>query len=162
MTLTFQGYDLCNITVGLVLLSYLQIGAHVLVVIILRYVLEETAQHVHVDNRDNTGRSAFMKACETGRREVVDYLLGKSASVNVKDLRHRTPLHVACENGHEDIVKILLDREANLDIQDCYTGAELCFLIRGKDKSEYPSQFQLLFDLPGCCQSWNFFRFQVL
>ena len=143
MTLIFQGYDLCNITVGFVLLSYLQIRAHILVVFILRYVLEETTQHVHVDNRDNTGRSAFMKACETRRREVVDYLLGKGASVNVEDLHHRTPLHVACENGHEDIVKILLDREANLDIQDCYTGAELCFLIRGKDKGEYPSQFQL-------------------
>ena len=102
-----------------------------------RYVLEETTQHVHVDNRDNTGRSAFMKACETGRREVVDYLLAKGASVNVEDLRHRTPLHVASENGHEDIVKILLDREASLDVQDCYTGAELCFLISCKDKGKY-------------------------
>ena len=118
-----------------------------------RYVLEETTQHVHVDNRDNTGRSAFMKACETGRREVVDYLLAKGASVNVEDLRHRTPLHVASENGHEDIVKILLDREANLDIQDCYTGAELCFLIRGKDKGKYPVSTVKLKNVyhPGCC-----------
>ena len=87
-----------------------------------------------MDNRDNTGRSAFMKACETGRRDLVDYLLTKDASVNVEDLRHRTPLHVACENGHVDIVKLLLTKEASLDVQDCYTGAELCFLIRGKDK----------------------------
>ena len=114
---------------------------HMLIVYTLiccRYVLEETTQYVQVDCRDNAGRSAFMKACETGRREVVDYLLAKGASVNVEDLCHRTPLHVACENGHEDIVKILLDREANLDVQDCYTGAELCFLIRGKDKGKYP------------------------
>ena len=106
---------------------------------------------MHVDNRDNTGRSAFMKACETGRKEVVDYLLAKGASVNVEDLRHRTPLHVACENGHEDIVKILLDREASLDIQDCYTGAELCFLIRGKDKGELIIFNFDMFCPPGYC-----------
>ena len=98
-----------------------------------------------MDNRDNTGRSAFMKACETGRREVVDYLLAKGASVNVEDLRHRTPLHVASENGHQDIVTILLDREAELDVQDCYTGAELCFLIRGKDKGKYPASTVIFF-----------------
>ena len=91
---------------------------------------------MHVDSRDNTGRSAFMKACETGRSNVMDYLFSKGASVNVEDLRRRTPLHVACENGHEDIVKKLLKRGAQLDVQDSYTGAELCFLIRGKDKGK--------------------------
>jgi len=64
----------------------------------------------------------------------MEYLFSKGASVNVEDLRRRTPLHVACENGHEDIVIKLLSRNARLDVQDCYTGAELCFLIRGKDK----------------------------
>ena len=101
-----------------------------------RYVLEEMTMPLHVDSRDNTGRSALMKACETGRRELLDYLLSKGSMVNVEDLRRRTPLHVACENGHEDIVSILLNEGAKLDVQDCYTGAELCFLIRGKDKGK--------------------------
>ena len=91
---------------------------------------------MHVDSRDSTGRSALMKACETGRTGVMDYLFSKGASVNVEDLRRRTPLHVACESGHKDIVKKLLDRHAQINVQDCYTGAELCFLIRGKDKGK--------------------------
>ena len=98
--------------------------------------MEETNKHIHTDSRDNTGRSALMKACETGRREVVDYLLSKGASVDVQDLRRRSPLHVACENGHVDIVKVLIEHKADLNVQDYYTGAELCFLIRGKDKGE--------------------------
>ena len=64
------------------------------------------------------------------------FTLLKGASISVGDRRHRTRVHVACENGHEDIVKILLDREVNLDVQRYYTGADLCFLITGKDKGE--------------------------
>ena len=56
--------------------------------------------------------------------------------MNTNDLQHRTPLHMACENGHEDIVKILLDMKADVNVQDRYTGSELCFLIRGKDRGE--------------------------
>ena len=87
-----------------------------------------------VDMRDNTGRSALMKACETGRMEIVQYLLTKGAIITIEDLRRRTPLHVAAENGHADIARLLIDKGGKLNAQDCYTGAELCFLIRGKDK----------------------------
>ena len=118
------------------LVRYTLLGQKATIVLFLRYVLEEVSQSIHVDMRDNTGRSAFMKACETGRKDAVDYLLGKGASVNVEDLRRRTPLHVACENGHEDIVALLIEKGAELDVQDCYTGAELCFLIRGKDNGK--------------------------
>ena len=90
-----------------------------------------------VDMRDNTGRSGLMKASEAGKQDVVIYFLDKGATVNVEDLRKRTPLHVACENGHVAIVKLLLDNGANMNVQDCYTGAELCFLIRGKDQGGY-------------------------
>ena len=108
-----------------------------LLYVVFRYVLEDVAnQNVHVDQRDSTGRSALMKACETGRKDVVDYLLTRGAVVNVDDLRRRTPLHLACEGGYLEIVRILLDKGAAIDKQDCYTGAELCFLIRGKDKGK--------------------------
>ena len=120
---------------------------NVCILICYRYVLEETTQHVHVDSRDNDGHSALMRACETGMREVVNYLLDKGAPVNVKDLCHRTPLHVACGNGHKDIVKILLIREANLDIQDYYTGCDLWYLVQGKDRGEYPLSVVILFIL---------------
>ena len=87
--------------------------------------------------RDNTGRSALMKACETGRMEILQYLLTKGAIVTIEDLRRRTTLHVASENGHLEIVCLLLEKGVNINAQDCYTGAELCFLIRGKDKGTY-------------------------
>ena len=84
--------------------------------------------------RDNSGRSALMKAAETGQIEILHYLLSRGAISTTEDLRRRTTLHVACENGHFDIATVLLDLGVNINAQDCYTGAELCFLIRGKDK----------------------------
>lgn len=101
-----------------------------------RYIFEDSKRYMDVDMRDNTGRSGLMKAAENGRIEIVHYLLTKGAIVNTEDLRRRTPLHVSCENGHFDIARVLLDNGANINAQDCYTGAELCFLIRGKDKGK--------------------------
>ena len=74
--------------------------------------------------------------CIHERRQIIVFMLDRGAIVNVEDLRRRTPLHVACENGHLAIVHFLLEQGANINVQDCYTGAELCFLIRGKDKGE--------------------------
>ena len=48
-------------------------------------------------------------------------------------------LHMASENGQLEIVQAVLEKYADhveqmINAHDCYTGAELCFLIRGKDK----------------------------
>jgi hypothetical protein len=58
----------------------------------------------------------------------------------LQDQRNRTPLHVAAENGHAKVVELLLKHHAEINVHDKYTGAELCFLIRGKDKGEGPGR----------------------
>ena len=103
---------------------------HFLLSLSLRFYLEVSKVYMDVDMRDNTGRSALMKACETGRIEIFQYLLTKGAIVTIEDLRRRTPLHVASENGHLDIAIALLDNKAKINDQDCYTGRGYCFIMR--------------------------------
>ena len=104
--------------------------------LLIKYILEDSARYVDVDSRDNTGRSALMKACETGRMDIFQYTCSRGASISTTDLRKRTALHLAAENGHLEIARVLLTKEADVNAQDCYTGAELCFLIRGKAKGQ--------------------------
>ncbi len=53
-----------------------------------RFVLEESNLPVlmHVDTRDNTGRSALMKACESGHLNIVEYMVSRGANVSVQVL----------------------------------------------------------------------------
>ncbi|EGZ18603.1 hypothetical protein PHYSODRAFT_504685 [Phytophthora sojae] len=47
--------------------------------------------------------------------EVVDILLGKGASVELKTEDGRTALHIAAEEGRADVIGLLLRRGANVD-----------------------------------------------
>jgi ankyrin repeat protein len=59
--------------------------------------------------------SALHRACELGRKDVVEYLLEKGANKEVKNYAGDTPLHIACKEGKYDIVKLLLDRGADIE-----------------------------------------------
>ena len=61
----------------------------------------------------------FAWACEFGRTEVVDFLLGKGASVHDKLPHHgQTGLHWAAWEGHSGTVQLLLGRGARVDARD--------------------------------------------
>jgi ankyrin repeat protein len=61
------------------------------------------------------GKTALLIACERGRKEVIELLLGCGADVNLADVETlATPLLWACSRGNEDMVGLLCDRGANI------------------------------------------------
>jgi len=61
----------------------------------------------------------FSWACEYGRTEVVDFLLGHGLDVGARLRPHQqTGLHWAAFGGHDRTVGVLLDRQAPLDARD--------------------------------------------
>jgi ankyrin repeat protein len=70
-------------------------------------------------------RDGFGWACEFGRTEVVEFLLGKGIDVAAKSLRNhgQTGLHWAASGGRVDTVQLLLTRHAPVDATDESFGA---------------------------------------
>ena len=46
------------------------------------------------------------RACNFGKKKIVQILLERGASANEKNVAGSTPLHLACEYGDGDIVKV--------------------------------------------------------
>lgn len=61
------------------------------------------------------GRNPIHFAADYGQREVIDYLIGKGADMNLPDKHGITPLLAAIYEGHTDCVKLLLSKGANKD-----------------------------------------------
>jgi len=88
-----------------------------------------------IDESDGMGYSALHFAAQRGGQVMVQLLLDKGASANVKTLTSSpancghhaelTPLDLAVLNGHQAIVQLLLDRGAdvNLHANDAYEKA---------------------------------------
>jgi ankyrin repeat protein len=75
--------------------------------------------------------SGFMWACEYGRFQVVQFLLGKGIRINAQP-HGETGLHWAAYGGHADIVQLLLKRKAPLDIKDKrFGGTPLRWALEG-------------------------------
>jgi ankyrin repeat protein len=61
----------------------------------------------------------FAWACEFGHKDVVDFLLSRGMSVEVKVKHHgQTGLHWAAYGGHLPLVKLLLDHGASVHVKD--------------------------------------------
>ncbi|XP_014224271.1 ankyrin-1-like [Trichogramma pretiosum] len=71
---------------------------------ILKYFLEindEIQQTVHVNAQDKEGNTPLHLALRIGRKEVIEYLLGRGADPNLANDKGFTPLHTIC-NHWED------------------------------------------------------------
>lgn len=62
------------------------------------------------------GSNAMTAAVQTGRFDMVDYLLQRGASINTPDRNNGTPLYHAVVASHSNIAKQLLDRNADPNI----------------------------------------------
>ena len=69
--------------------------------------------------KDRSGWTAFMLACNNGQREVVELLLDHSKRTidfNAKSDFGWTAIMLACRYGRKDVVKLLLEHsEGNID-----------------------------------------------
>jgi ankyrin repeat protein len=64
------------------------------------------------------GLSPLHLAVLHDHKEVVTYLLDKSANVNARSDVGLTPLHAAAQNGNIVILGILLDRRAEINVEE--------------------------------------------
>ncbi|XP_062515567.1 kinase D-interacting substrate of 220 kDa-like [Corticium candelabrum] len=78
---------------------------------------------VDVNARDENWDTLLMQACWNKQKEMVEFLLTKSADVNVTDGFGRTPLITAAREGWYDIVDMLLKtKDINVMKKDTLVG----------------------------------------
>ena len=64
---------------------------------------------------DDEGLTPLQYAVESGKADLVKYLLGRNAEVNSKNLAYNSPLHTAALLGDLEILKLLLEAEAKVN-----------------------------------------------
>lgn len=69
-------------------------------------------------------------AAINGNKDVMTFLIGHSANVNLKDKNGRTALMVASLYGHADIVTLLLENGAIVDERDEYGATAVYYAAR--------------------------------
>lgn len=86
-----------------------------------KFVMEALLQQIHVDVRDQAGRTALSHSAEIGNFEITELLLKEGALVSTRQyslsISHRdsgkSPIHWAAMKGHKHIVELLLQYGAN-------------------------------------------------
>ncbi|CAG8094086.1 unnamed protein product [Penicillium salamii] len=86
-----------------------------------KFVMEALLQQIHVDVRDQAGRTALSHSAEIGNFEITKLLLKEGALVSTRQyslsISHRdsgkSPIHWAAMKGHKHIVELLLQYGAN-------------------------------------------------
>ena len=71
---------------------------------------------------------AFIRACQNGRKDVVQLLLDLSIKIelNERDEHGWTVLMSACKKGYKDVVKLLLDHSKttiDLNVRTIYSNS---------------------------------------
>ena len=85
-----------------------------LVNLLLRFGLErEGAGRIRVDDRDNKGNTALIKASRNGAARIVKTLIQAHADVNAKNNEGFTALMRAEKHGYDDTGSILRDNGAH-------------------------------------------------
>ena len=87
--------------------------------------LISTLEYVrNINFTDDQNETALYKAAARGRKDIVQLLLSKGASVEAMDRVKGTPLHVASRNGHTSTVE-LLTKGTSIEATDKYNCTPL-------------------------------------
>jgi ankyrin repeat protein len=73
---------------------------------------------VVVDERDEQGHTALLRAAECGHERSVEALLEHGANTSLADERGMTPLMAAAEYGHPETIQLLLEHKADTSLVD--------------------------------------------
>ena len=74
----------------------------------------------YLGKTDLRGTTLLMSACESGKAEVVEFLLANGARVDARDNKQRTALHFAVADNSLGVVKLLVQKGAWIyDEDDC-------------------------------------------
>jgi ankyrin repeat protein len=73
-----------------------------------------------INSKDEEGCSIYLKACEKGRLDLLDYLLNnESINFNINEISQSgSGLHMAIIGDKEDVVAYLLDRNIDVSLKD--------------------------------------------
>ncbi len=93
-------------------------------------------QGIDVNARDDNGRTLLSVATETGRVEIVEYLVSKGADINAKDNSGQTPLHHAAIKGDLAMVKHLVESGADIKAKDIHGAAPLDYAVESGAPTE--------------------------
>ncbi len=101
----------------------------------VKALVEKTPQLL--DARDGDGMTPLHHAALGGNADLIKYLVGKGAKLELQDARLKTPLHLAAMNDRKDAVAALLKGGAALETRDDYlrTALVLCARERGQAAS---------------------------
>lgn len=69
-----------------------------------------------LNQKDEYGYNAIMRAAEQGNDKAVSELIQSGADIDDSDLLGRTPLMIAVENAHANVVKILVEARAYINV----------------------------------------------
>ncbi|MBA2650523.1 MAG: ankyrin repeat domain-containing protein [Legionella sp.] len=95
-------------------------------------VVRELLKCENIDvNQESNGASPLFYAANFGRRDLVNLLISKGASLNQLTNKLDSPLLIAVQKGHLDVVQELLNNE-NIDVNQAPGGISL--LCRASEK----------------------------
>jgi ankyrin repeat protein len=76
-------------------------------------------------------QSAFLWACEHGRRQVVEFLVEQGVDLSKQDGNGLSGIHFAAAGGHVEIVRLLADRGSPLETRNIWGGTVLATALWG-------------------------------
>ncbi|HEY4832375.1 MAG TPA: ankyrin repeat domain-containing protein, partial [Waddliaceae bacterium] len=83
----------------------------------LKTVVETFQKYdIDVNTTNSMDNTLLHKAAKAGKLKIVQFLLEKNASLQLKNMQGNSPLHLAASNGNVQIVKLLLEKNASLEL----------------------------------------------
>lgn len=87
-------------------------------VLLVEFLLDRYTFRPNINYETKIGLTALLRACVSGREDIVVALLNRGAKINYLNKHHKSVLHYAAMYGHGHIVKLLLERQVDVQLLD--------------------------------------------
>ena len=84
-----------------------------------------------IDLRGRDGRTLLIHACTYNKKAIVQYLIGKSADVNLQDDMGYSALHACVISNNLDCAKVLVQIGADINLRDNFGNVPLFYTSKG-------------------------------